>query len=153
MYLLVKPLARWRLLLAKFCVAVASTVFVVVPALLIPWLVLGVGTVSASVPMGFAVAIGGGAVLYCALFVATLGLVSKRALVLGLCGIHRAAGVRAFLRRWREPKSFSIREFVITVAGKFTSSAPGVWRAPCPSQTVWTMGTIILAEFTGAWNL
>ena len=39
-YLLVKPLARWRIVLSKYVVAVLSTLAVIVPAMILPFLVV-----------------------------------------------------------------------------------------------------------------
>src|SRR5437868_2960445 len=39
-YLLVKPIDRWRVVLSKYVVAVLASFIVIVPAVLLPWLVL-----------------------------------------------------------------------------------------------------------------
>ncbi|HTR77240.1 MAG TPA: ABC transporter permease subunit, partial [Gemmatimonadaceae bacterium] len=82
-YLLVKPLPRWRVVLSKYAVSTAATIAVMVPAIVLPWLVMGVGAVGAQRMLGFSAAIVIGAAIYSALFV-MLGLTTKRGLVAGL---------------------------------------------------------------------
>lgn len=139
-YLLVKPLARWRVVLSKYVVAAGAAAMVMLPMVVLPWLVLGPGVVAADVPLGGAAGVGVGVVLYCALFV-LLGLLSRRALVSGLLYIvvlefvlsRQIAGVR----------SLSVREFATAVAARVAPPPPGV-PATVSLATVWTMGTIIL---------
>lgn len=145
-YLLVKPVARWRVVLSKYLVAAISTAAVMLPTIVLPWLALATGAVPRALPIGFAAGVGAGALLYCALFVA-LGLASRRALVVGLLYIvvlefvlsRQIAGVR----------SLSVREFALTVTDRVAASAPALVHdlvhAVVPMTTVWTMGAIMLA--------
>ena len=41
-------------------------------------------------------------------------------------------------------KSFSVREFVMTVVGKLAAAVPGVKVGAVTANTVWTMGGIFL---------
>ena len=146
-YLLVKALPRWQLILSKYVVAVLATIVMMFVAILLPWLALGAHSDSLPLLEAFAAGVAVGAVLYNALFV-TLGLTSKRALVLGLLYVvvieitlsPNVAGL----------KSFSVREFVMTVVGNLAAAVPGVHAGAVPSNTVWTMGSIILIGGLGA---
>ena len=140
-YLLVKPLSRWRVVLSKYVVAVISTAGMMVIATIPPWLFLGTSVVPPKVLLAFATAIALGATLYSALFV-TMGMMSRRALVFGLLYIvvlemtlsRQVAGVR----------SLAIREFAMTVVGKLAAGERGIVAGTVTLDTVWMMGGIIL---------
>jgi ABC-2 type transport system permease protein len=120
---------------------VFSTFVMMFVAILLPWLALGVQSDSAPLLEGFTAGIALGAALYCAIFV-TMGLMSKRALVMGLLYI-------VVLEITLSPnvvglKSLSVREFVMTVVGKVAAGVPGVKVGAVSTNTVWTMGAVIL---------
>jgi ABC-2 type transport system permease protein len=81
---LLKPIARWRIALAKTVVAAGLTAALVLPPMVVTGLLLG-GTGGASVGLagGFTLAALGGATAYAVGFTA-LGLVTSRALLVGL---------------------------------------------------------------------
>ena len=140
-YLLVKSLPRWQLVLSKYLVAVLSTIAMMAVAVGLPWIVLGITPDSTTLVEAFGAGIALGAALYCAIFV-TLGMTSKRALVLGLLYI-------VVLEITLSPnvpglKSLSVREYMMTVVGKIASNVPGVHAGAVSIDTVWTMGAIIL---------
>ncbi len=145
-YLLVKSLPRWQLILSKYVVAVISTFVMMFVAILLPWLALGAPSESWPVVEGFAAGIALGAALYNALFV-TMGLMSKRALVLGLLYV-------VVLEITLSPnivglKSLSVREFVMTIAGKIAAAVPGIKPGAVPIETVWTMSAVFLVAALG----
>jgi ABC-2 type transport system permease protein len=145
-YLLVKSLPRWQLILSKYVVAVIATFVMMVVAILLPWLVLGAPLESWPVVEGFAAGIALGAALYNALFV-TMGLMSKRALVLGLLYV-------VVLEITLSPnivglKSLSVREFVMTIAGSIAAAVPGIKAGAVPMNTVWTMSVVFLVGALG----
>src|SRR6185436_19775551 len=70
-YLMVKPVPRWRLTFSKFLVAFLSTVAVAVSAILLAWVAMQNGA-PFRVPLAFAAGGTLGALIYCAIFV-TLG--------------------------------------------------------------------------------
>lgn len=146
-YLLVKALPRWQLILSKYVVAVLATIAMMFVAILLPWLALGAPSDSFPLLEAFATAIAMGAVLYNAMFV-TLGLTSKRALVLGL--LYVVVIEITLSPQIPGLKSFSIREFVMTVVGKLAAAVPGVHAGAVPANTVWTMGAFILFGGLGA---
>jgi ABC-2 type transport system permease protein len=141
-YLLVKDLPRWQVVLSKYAVAVFATAMMMLIAITLPWLALGMPAAATPTVQAYAAGIVLGAALYSAIFV-TLGMISKRALVLGLLyvvvlEISLSPNVQGL-------KSFSVREFVMTVVGKLAAGAPGVKAGAVTMNTVWTMGAIFLA--------
>ena len=140
-YLLVKPLPRWRVVLSKYVVAVTATLAVLLPGILLPWLIVGPSAVPSEVVMAFAVAGASGACLYCGLFV-MLGITTRRSLVIGLAYVIPLEFVLS--RSLTGVKSLSIREYVLTAAGKMSEAHPELVEFSVPLATVWTMGTIIL---------
>ncbi len=145
-YLLVKSLPRWQLILSKYVVAVIATFVMMFIAILLPWLALGAPSDSWPVVEGFAAGIALGAALYNALFV-TMGLMSKRALVLGLLYV-------VVLEITLSPnivglKSLSVREFVMTIAGRIAAAVPGIKPGTVPIATVWTMSAVFLVGALG----
>ena len=145
-YLLVKSLPRWQLVLSKYVVAVLATFAMMFVAILLPWLALGATAEITPLFEAFTAGIALGAALYCAIFV-TMGLMSKRALVIGLLYI-------VVIEITLSPsvvglKSLSVREFVMTIVGKIAATTVGVKPGAVTINTVWTMGAIILVASLG----
>src|SRR3954452_21366458 len=69
-YLLVKPIPRWRIVLSKYVVAVLSTLAVALPAMIMPFLVLQGAEVKSEMLGGFVVGAVLAAAIYCAIFLA-----------------------------------------------------------------------------------
>jgi ABC-2 type transport system permease protein len=149
-YLLVKPLPRWRVVLSKYAVAVVATVAVMVPAVILPWLVVRTPEMSVRVPLGFLAGIGAGALVYCAIFL-TLGLTTRRALVAGL--LYVVAIEMVLSRNLSGAKALSVREFSITIAQ--SAAQTRLSNLPVTLATAWTMGTLMLvgAMGLGIWKL
>lgn len=140
-YLLVKPLPRWRVVLWKYVVALLSTLAVMLPALILPWLVLRGPEVSGDMLLGFIAGGTLGAATYCALFL-VLGLASRRSLVLSLLYVIGFEAVLA--RQLVGVKSLSVREFAVSTslaASNGTLALPGY---VVPMSTVWVVGPIFL---------
>lgn len=79
-YMLTKPLSRWKIALTKYVVAVVTALaFAVVPTLLAGLILTG----SFSIALGYTVGAAVACVVYCALFV-MLGVLSRQAVVIGL---------------------------------------------------------------------
>ena len=139
-YLMVKPVPRWRLTLSKYVVALASTIVVVVPAILLAW-ILTPGETPVRVPLGYIVGASVGASLYCAIFT-TLGITSRRALALGL--LYVVAFENILSRNIVGAKSLSVREFSLAVCKRVVGTAAEFTDFTVSMGTVWTMGTIFL---------
>ena len=140
-YLLIKPIARWRLVLSKYVVAVLSTVAVMIPALLLPWLALSGPELPANIVIGYLVGGTVGAAIYCALFL-SLGLASRRALVIALSYVIGFEGVLS--RNMVGMKSLSVREFAVALSQAASQGAIQITSYVVPMTTVWTMSTILL---------
>lgn len=145
-YLLVKALPRWQLVLSKYAVAVLATTVMMVIAIVLPWLALGMPSDATRTVEAYAAAIALGAALYSAIFV-TMGMMSRRALVMGL--LYVVVLEIALSPNVQGLKSFSVREFVTTVVGKLAEGAPGVKAGTVTMGTVWWMGAVFLVAGLG----
>lgn len=118
-YLLTKPVARWRIVLVKIAVAAGATIALSLPsAVLASVIVLG-GDEAALTP-AFAAAAAAGALVYCALFVA-LSVLTSRALLFGLAYIFIWEGILPSIfdaTRW-----ISVRQYMLGIAD-LISGAP-----------------------------
>ena len=147
-YLLVKPIPRWQVVLSKLTVASLSTLAVIAPAVVLPWLVLRNAELPFSFAGGFLVGAAAGAVIYCALFL-SLGLATRRALVVGLLYV---IGFEATLSRSLSGlRSLSVREFSVAISQAASAGAVKIPDAISMSTVYW-MGTIILVGAV-AWTM
>jgi len=142
-YLLVKPIPRWHAVFTKYVVAVLSTILVMIPAIVLPWLVLRGPGVADAVPTAYLAGAALGAVVYGAMFLA-LGLLTNRGLVVGLLYIiliemtlsQQIAGLR----------SISVSAFATAIAQKVGALTLPPEAPPLVElSTVWTMSAIIAA--------
>lgn len=140
-YLLVKPLARWRVVLTKYIVATACTLAVMVPAIVLPWLVVKNNDLPWQFALGFLAGATVGAIVYSGIFVA-LGLTTRRALVIGLIYVIGLEVV--WSRLINGIKSLSVREFAVAVTKQVSDGAVQITDPVVKMSTVWTMGTILL---------
>jgi ABC-2 type transport system permease protein len=140
-YLLAKPLPRWRVVVWKYVVAVLSTAAVMLPAVVLPWLAVRTADLPARVPLAYLAGLGVGCLLYCAIFL-TLGLTTRRALVFGL--LYIVAMEMVLSRSVIGTKSLSVREFSISVAQWAGEGAVTLAESVVSMTTVWTMGTVML---------
>jgi hypothetical protein len=115
-YLLVKPLERWRIVVSKLAVAVGITMALVFPATLFAGLVVGGGRGGELVAVGFALAVLPGSLVYAAGFVA-LSVVTSRALIAGLLYVFIWEGLLAGL--FAGTALLSVRQYVLALAGWF----------------------------------
>lgn len=83
-YLMIKPVPRWRIMGAKMLVAAGLTVVLVLPSTVLAGLLAGgLGSAAVATTLGFAVGVSVGGIAYACAFVA-LSAFTSRALVLGL---------------------------------------------------------------------
>ncbi len=144
LYLLVKPIQRWHVHASKLVVSVLSTLAVVTPAILLPWLLLAGPDVTSRTAISYLAGAAVGSLLYCAVFLA-LGLANRRALVIGLLYVVSFEGILS--RSLPGFKSLSIREFSLAVAQAASGGAVVVQGAVSTSTVMW-MGAIILVGAT-----
>jgi ABC-2 type transport system permease protein len=109
-YLLARPVPRWRIVLVKLLVAWAVVTILVAPATLVAGLI---GQDDPAMAIGFAAAAAVGALEYTAIFVA-LSLITSRALIIGLAYVVIWEGVVAGL--FGGTRTFSVRQHALAVA-------------------------------------
>lgn len=109
-YLLAKPVARWRIVLVKLAVAWLVTSVLVAPAILVAAFI---GHGDAQLAIGFAGASVLGGLEYTAIFVA-LSLLTSRALIVGLAYVVVWEGVVAAL--FTGTRIISVRQHALAVA-------------------------------------
>jgi ABC-2 type transport system permease protein len=109
-YLLAKPVPRWRIVLVKLAVAWLVVVVLVVPAMLVAGLI---GHDEPGLALAYAVAATAGALEYTALFMA-LSLITSRALIVGLAYVMVWEGVVAGL--FAGTRILSVRQHALAVA-------------------------------------
>ena len=140
-YLLVKPIVRWRVVLSKYVVAVGCTFSVMIAGIVLPWLLVRNADLPVTVPLAFAAGAGAGALIYFALLL-TLGLTLRRSLVVGLVYV---IGLEIVLSRSIAGlRSLSIREFAFSMTAAVGKAAVQFTGPTVRMTTVWTMGAIML---------
>ena len=118
-YLLAKPVPRWRIILVKLLVAWLVTCLLIVPAIVVTGLI-GAGNVRLGIGYALAAVVGG--LEYTAVFVA-LSLVTSRALIIGLAYVVIWEGVVAGL--FAGTRVLSVRQHALAVAEAASGSAAG----------------------------
>jgi ABC-2 type transport system permease protein len=112
-FLLVKPIARWRIVAAKLAVAVTLTVLLAAPtAFLAGAILLGDGP-GLAVPLGAAVGTAVGAATYATIFLA-LSLITSRALPVGLVYVLIWEGILAGL--FEGTRVLSVRQYALGIS-------------------------------------
>jgi ABC-2 type transport system permease protein len=112
-YLLAKPIARWKIVVAKVFVAAGLAVAVTAPAAFASAAFLGSSTTWLPHAVGYAAGTAIAATLYAVVFLA-LSLVTSRALAIGLVYVLVWEGVLAGL--FDGTRTFSIRQYALGVA-------------------------------------
>ena len=109
-YLLARPVPRWKIVLVKLLVAWLVVTILVAPATLVAGLI---GQDDPALAVGFAAGAVAGALEYTAVFVA-LSLITSRALIVGLAYVVIWEGVVAGL--FAGTRTISVRQHVLAVA-------------------------------------
>jgi ABC-2 type transport system permease protein len=143
-YLLARPVPRWRIVLIKLLVAWAVVTILVAPATLVAGLI---GQDDPSMAIGFAAAVVVGALEYTAIFVA-LSLITSRALIMGLAYVVIWEGVVAGL--FGGTRTFSVRQHTLAVAealggGNAAGIAELAIEVAIGAVVVVTLGAAVLA--------
>lgn len=140
LYMLVKPVLRWQVVLIKYLVALVVTMLVGGVAVTLPWLALRNADLPPGFIRGFLFAVAVGSLIYCAVFM-YLGLKTRRGLLFGLLYIIFFENVMS--RNFDGVKSLSARELSITAA-EWASGGAVKWPVPgVDIATVWWAGSII----------
>jgi ABC-2 type transport system permease protein len=132
-YLMIKPIPRWRIALAKGFVAAGLTSALVVPAVVLTALILGSRTDTTTTVVGYSVACLAGGSAYAIAFMA-LSVFTSRALLLGLAYTLIWEGVLAGLLEGT--KFLSIRQATLGVAAALGVHVPGDPLVPVVSVAV-----------------
>jgi ABC-2 type transport system permease protein len=145
-YLMIKPIPRWRIIGAKMLVAAGLTVALVVPSTLLAGLLAGgLGSTSVSATLGFAAGVAAGGIAYACAFVA-LSAFTSRALVVGLGYTLIWEGLLAGLLEGT--RFLSIRQATLGIA----RGLPGDAVADAPLE-LGLSGAIVLVTIVGAFVL
>lgn len=141
LYLLTKPVPRWRIAAAKLVtVAAVSLLIIVVSTVLTAAVALG-GLGADSIVLGLAAGVGLGAVLYAAMFV-TLGLFVRRALPIGLLYVLVWEVVAA--QMFAGTRTLSVRQYVLSTAARIMEVPAEAMEASLTARTVMVMSLIVL---------
>ncbi len=155
-YLLSKPIPRWKVVLSKLAVAWAVTAafiaVVIVAAGYIPLVgqptetTLGGASFSVgngyAIPVGFAVAGIAGALVYSAVFIC-VSVVTSRAFVAGLIYVFIWEGV--VTRLFSGTRVFSVRQYTFSVAEWLSDVTPEVFSARLGVTTAVLMTVVVTA--------
>ncbi|MEW6225885.1 MAG: ABC transporter permease [Chloroflexota bacterium] len=126
-HLLTKPIARWRIVVAKILAAAPVTALLAGGATLLTGLLIGGDRGAAGVTLVYTLAVVVGAIVYVTLFVA-LSVLTSRALIVGLAYVAVWEGMLAGL--FEGTKVLSVRQYVVGIvaaldpAGSVAPSAP-----------------------------
>ncbi len=146
-YLMIKPIARWKIALAKILVAAGLTALLIVPSIIITALLLG-GDSTTIVGYSVAALVGGSA--YAAAFV-TLSVFTSRALLLGLAYVLIWEGVLSGLLEGT--KFLSIRQATLGLAAALGVDVPG-GDPLAPNVSVLVLGVVLVGSFLlASWKL
>jgi ABC-2 type transport system permease protein len=141
-YILLKPVPRWQVVVAKIGVAgLLSAALAVGSSLLTGVLAGGAGATSLGTTLGVAFATGIAAFAYTALFVAA-SAVTSRALVFGLVYVLIWEGVLAGILE--ATKIVSVREATLGLASALAPAQSGISAGLAPSQAVLLLGLIFV---------
>jgi len=119
-FLLVKPIDRWRIVIAKLIVAIGLSVALVAPASFVAGAILGPAGAGLSGAIGAAVGTAIGATVYATVFFA-LSLVTGRALAIGLVYVLVWEGVLAGLLEGIA--ALSIRQYTLAISAAIAHPA------------------------------
>jgi ABC-2 type transport system permease protein len=148
-YLVIKPIPRWRIALSKILVAAGLTAVMVVPAVLLTGVLLGSRNDTATTLIGFTVACFVGGSAYAAAFVA-LSVFTSRALLLGLAYVLIWEGVLSGLLEGT--KFLSIRQATLGLADALGVQVPNDPLTPVVSVSV--LAIVLVGSFLlASWKL
>lgn len=148
-YLLAKPVPRWRIVVAKAVVAAGLTLLVVVPVT-IAAVIIRAGPATEAVALGYGLAVALGGAAYAVVFL-TLSVFTSRALVLGLVYVLVWEGIMAGLLEG--VRFLSIRQATLGVAASVSGVAPAQSPLDLATSLVILLGAIAGGLALGSWRL
>jgi ABC-2 type transport system permease protein len=148
-YLMTKPIDRWKIVLSKAIVAAGLTTALVVPAVVLTGILLGGATDAMSTMFAFAVACLVGGSAYAVAFLA-LSVFTSRAFLIGLAYVLIWEGVLAGLLEGT--KFLSIRQATLGIAAALGADIPDEPLTPVISVLV--MVVVLVGGFLlASWRL
>ncbi len=141
-YILSKPIPRWRVIAAKLAAAWVATALLIGAATLAAGLIALVGHQQQGIVSGFTIAAVAGSLTYCAVFV-LLSLVTSRALITGLIYVFFWEGVVTSL--FTGTKYLSIRQYTLGVADWLSSTSSRIFSAPLAGSTAVPLMIVVVA--------
>jgi ABC-2 type transport system permease protein len=145
LFVLAKPVARWRILLTRLVVATTATAVPVAGAVLASGVAAAGGWDRWGLTGAFAAAVALGALLYCALFV-LLSLWTRRALVAGLAYVVVWEGMLSGL--FGGTRLLSVRHITLAVADRLSSTPPQAFDGQITPTAALVMATLIAVAAT-----
>ena len=144
-YLLLKPLPRWQIVVSKLVVAVAIIAVFVTVCIYVTALVLDRGVGEAHVAFAFALGAALGGAAYAAMFT-FLGLITSRALIAGLLYVFVWEGL--LTRLFRGARNFSVREYMRGIADAFSTLPDDVFQAQLSGTRALISCLVVMVVFT-----
>jgi ABC-2 type transport system permease protein len=123
LYVLAKPMARWRIVLVRVLCAGLATAALASASMLLAGTLAGGGAAARGVTFAFAAAVAAGALVYCAVFV-MLSLATRRALVAGLAYVVLWEG--ALSASLHGLRFLSVRQYTLSIAEALRGAGPQV---------------------------
>jgi ABC-2 type transport system permease protein len=150
-YLLTKPIARWRIVAVKIAVSTAATLAVTLPPTVVASLIVLAGETRA-LTLAFGVAVAVGALAYCSLFVA-LSVRTSRALLIGLAYVFVWEAIVPTIfdgTRW-----FSVRQYMLGIADLISTAPRFALEADLSGAAALIAAVLVigLAAWAGVWLL
>lgn len=140
LYVLGKPVPRWRIVLTRILASAAAVAAVLVPSTLLCAVMVFGGLDPARLAVSFAVASAVGGLLYSAIFVA-LSLSSRRALVVGLLYVIVWEGLLSSL--FAGTRALSVRQYVVAIADALSDAGGGAFFAELERGTAFVMAAVV----------
>ena len=139
-YLLTKPVERWRILLPKVCAAWLMTTLLVVSSIAVSSLVV-LGGDAGKVILGFGLAAAVGALAYISVFV-MLSIVTSRALIAGLVFVFIWEGAVSGI--FEGVRFLSIRHYTLGIADWLTKVRSDVLDAYVSGATAVVLSLVVI---------
>ena len=141
-YLLDKPIARWRIVVAKILAAAVLAIAVTVPSALVAGILIATTGDGLLVAAGYTLGAAVAATLYAAVFLA-LSLVTGRALAIGIVYILAWEGVLAGL--FAGTRTFSIRQYALGIADAIAGGSAVGPAERLPGSSAAILALVVLA--------
>lgn len=140
-YLLVKPIARWRIVIVKLAVAGGLAALLGALTTVVSGLIIGAPT---SQTWAFAVGAVGAGLAYTAIFLA-LSLVTRHALIIGLLYVLVWEGILSGLLEGI--RILSVREFSLAIADGLSGGTAATGAVTAPGTATLVLAAVVVVAF------